>query len=83
MLEGISSEQFSEWMAYDQLDPIGEKRADIRMGILASVIANSSRGKNQKVYTAADFIPQFEMESEEEAGERLRAKAFAALGGRR
>ena len=82
MLSEISSRQFAEWMAYGRLEPFGEERDDLRMGIVASVIANSNRGKNQKPYKPGDFMPSFEPETEEQAAERLIAKARAALGGR-
>ena len=81
MLSEITSMQFAEWMSYATLEPFGEDRADLRMGILASVIANSNRGKNQKPFHASDFIPSFEPVNEEEQTARLIAKARAALGG--
>lgn len=83
MLSEMDSRQYAEWMAYARLEPFGEDRADLRMGIIASTIANTSRGKGQKAYKPQDFIPQFENETEEEAGARLMAKAMQALGGKR
>lgn len=73
--------QFAEWMAYSALEPWGEERDDLRMGIVASTIANANRGKNTKAYSPQDFMPAFEPETEEQAAERLIAKARAALGG--
>lgn len=75
--------QFAEWMAYSALEPWGEERDDLRMGIVASVIANSNRGKNQKAFKPQDFMPSFEPETEEQASARLQAKAMVALGGKR
>lgn len=83
MLAEISSRDFAEWMAYSRLEPWGEERDDLRMGIIASTIANANRGRNQKPYRATDFIPSFEQETEDEAQSRLMAKAMAALGGKR
>jgi hypothetical protein len=83
MLAEISSEQLSEWMAYNKLEPWGEERADLRAGIVASVIANSNRGKNQKAFKPQDFMPSFEPEDPEEQTARLLAAAMAALGGKR
>ena len=83
MLGEISSRDFAEWMAYSRLEPWGEERADLRAGIVASTIANSNRGKGQKPFKVADFLPSFEPESEEEAAARLMARAMAALGGKR
>ena len=83
MLSEISSAQFAEWMAYSTLEPWGEERDDLRMGIIASTIANANRGKGQKAYKPSDFMPDFEPETEEQAQARLMAQAFAALGGKR
>jgi hypothetical protein len=83
MLAEISSEQLSEWMAYSKLEPWGEDRDDLRMGIVASVIANSNRGKGQKPFKPTDFMPSFEPVDPEEQTARLLAKAMAALGGKR
>ncbi len=47
-------------MAFYTLDPWGGKRDDLRSGILASVIANSNRGKNTKAFTPQDFVPDFD-----------------------
>ena len=81
MLSEISSRDFAMWMAYSRLEPWGEERDDLRMGIVASTIANANRGKGQKAFTPDQFMPSFEPETEEQAAERLIAKARAALGG--
>lgn len=47
-------------MAYYKLEPFGEERADLRMGILASVMANAWRGKGQKPFKPRDFMPTFD-----------------------
>ncbi len=83
MLSEISSRDFAGWMAYSRLEPWGEERDDLRMGIIASTIANANRPKNKKAYRPQDFMPDFEMETEEQAQARLMARAFSALGGRR
>ena len=83
MLSEISSRDLAEWMAFSRLEPWGEERADLRMGIIASTIANANRGKGQKPYKVQDFLPSFEQETEEAAQARLMAKAMSALGGRR
>lgn len=82
MLAEMSSAQFAEWRAYAQIEPFGEDRADLRAGIVASTIANANRGKGQKPFTAQQFMPSFEPETEEQARDRLIAKALNALGGR-
>lgn len=57
--EEIDSAEFTEWMAYYQLEPFGEERADLRAAIIASTIANAFSKKRSK---PQDFMPQFERE---------------------
>jgi len=47
----------AEWIAYDRIDPWSEARADLRAGIIASVIANVNRGKKTKAFRPLDFMP--------------------------
>jgi hypothetical protein len=86
----MSSKEFSEWMAYAQLEPFGEERADLRMAILASLIANANRDPKKKSspYEVSDFMPKFEKEepiSKEDAIATIDAMMTAlvvATGGR-
>lgn len=48
-----------EWMAYAQVEPFGETRADLRAAIVASTVANVFRGKKQRAFKPADFMPKF------------------------
>lgn len=61
LLGRISSQELTEWMAYSQVEPWGEDRADLRAGIVAATVANAQRDKKRKhsPYKAKDFIPQF------------------------
>ena len=60
MMNEMSGEQFMAWVAYAELEPFGEERADLRSGIVASVIANVNRDpKKGKAYSPSDFIPKF------------------------
>ena len=74
----ISSREFTRWQAFHEIEPFGEERADLRSGIVASVIANVNRGKHSKTYKPADFMPQFDgprIQSGEEIWQRLAAFA--------
>jgi len=65
-------------MAFAQVEPFGEKRADLRSAIVACTFANAHRGKNQKAFKPVDFIPQFERpepQSSEQMKMMLRALA--------
>lgn len=78
----MSSALFAEWLAYYQVEPFGEERADLRAGIVASTIANVNRSsKSAKRFAPQDFMPKFTPDDEAERTRRLLAQARAALGG--
>jgi hypothetical protein len=61
MLMRITGRALGEWMAYAGLEPFGERRADLRMGILAALIANVNRDPDKtEAFKAEDFMPDFE-----------------------
>lgn len=55
----IDSPEFSEWMAYAEIEPFGPIREDLRAGQVAALIANVNRDPKTKpdAYTAEDFFP--------------------------
>ncbi|MDX3235649.1 hypothetical protein PV392_08110 [Streptomyces sp. ME03-5709C] len=56
----MSSAELTEWIAYEQITgPLGGARDDLLMSILASVIANTNRGKGRKA-KPADFLPKWD-----------------------
>lgn len=79
LLGRISARELSEWMAYAQVEPFGEKRADLRAGIVASTMANIHRGKRQ-AFKPDDFMPEFERT--EQAPEEMQALLQSMFGGR-
>lgn len=83
MLSRISSRELSEWLAYSQIEPFGEERADLRAGIVASTVFNVNRGKGQKARTPQEFMPQFDRpERDPEEMVRIVEQLNAAFGGR-
>ena len=48
-----------EWQDYAMLEPFGEERADLRSAIIAATVANVHRGKKQRPFRPADFMPKF------------------------
>jgi len=54
----VSSRRFAEYWAFHQREPIGPDREDLRMAIVASVVANVNRNpkKRPKPYVPADFM---------------------------
>ena len=59
LLARIDSAELTEWMAYSQIEPFGEERADLRAGIVASTTANVWSGKG-KSFKPSDFMPKFD-----------------------
>lgn len=59
LLDRMSSREFSEWMAYSQIEPFGEERADLRQAMTTSAIHNSvqAQARSPKWTKAADFMP--------------------------
>lgn len=49
-------------MAYYELEPFGEERADLRSGIVASTVANAHRDpkRRRKPFRPLDFMPRFD-----------------------
>ena len=72
ILSQISSRQFSEWIAYQNIEPFGEWRADLRSGIIASTIANANRGKKQTAVKPSDFMPEFKKRQKQHGPSNLR-----------
>lgn len=66
LLRSISSRELTEWMCYFALEPWGEERADLRMGILASLTAEIHRDKKQRQepFRAVEFMPYHHPELE-------------------
>ena len=57
MLTRIPAETLAEYMAYDRIEPIGEVRADLRAGIIASTVANHSMSPPKEPMRPLDFMP--------------------------
>lgn len=47
-------------MAFFNIEPFGEQRADMRAALIACVMANAWRGKNQNAFKLDDFILKFD-----------------------
>jgi hypothetical protein len=74
LLSRMSSEELTEWMAYDRLEPIGFYRLDMVGGILASMLANQNRKRGSQAYKPQDFMPFLDKpEVDHTDGDSLRA----------
>lgn len=78
----MSGREFQEWQVYHSLWPLGERRADLRSAIVASVIANVNRGPDAPAYSPQDFMPAFDVvdeEIDEDASIELTQNLFESL----
>jgi len=87
LLRRISSRELSEWLAYYELEPFGEERADLRSAIVASTVANTARDpkKRARPFGVQEFMPQFQDRSEGQTWEeqlQLVEMLNTAFGGR-
>lgn len=83
MLKGMQPSEFGLWVALWSVDPWDETRADVRSGVVASMIANVHRDtkKHPGMFSPADFMPyliQSEAARQYELSRRLRAALMAA-----
>lgn len=60
MLASMTGQQLAEWIVYAEKEPFGEERADLRMAIVAALMANLWRGKDDPVREPEEFMPRFE-----------------------
>src|SRR5262249_45103145 len=71
----MTSAEYAEGLAFMSLEPIGDARADLGAGIIASTIANVNRGKKQKPFTVSDFMPNFDGSRQDSKGLSARLRA--------
>lgn len=67
-MKHISSRELSEWMAYDAVSPIGERRLDVLFAYLMAVTVNLHKGEGDEPAKVEDFLVDFWAE-EREPGE--------------
>lgn len=81
--ERLSSRELIEWMAFAQLEPFGDERADLRMGIeTSSLVRMWADPKKAKNITPATFMPFYDPPPKrQKTPEQMRA-AFDALTSR-
>ena len=50
MLDSMPYRLFREWIAYSELEPFGEERADYRSAQIVWMLANIHRGKGKRAF---------------------------------
>lgn len=60
LLDGMTSRELSEWMAYYSIEPFGERREDMRAAQICAILANIHRGEDTPPFSVDDFMPDFQ-----------------------
>ncbi len=74
----MSAAELMEWMEDYNTEPWGERRADLRAGIIASTVYNMQRGRGPAM-KASDFMPDFD-EKEPQTVAEMQARLLVATG---
>ena len=72
LLSRIDSHELAEWLAYYEMCPWGEERADLRTGIVAATLVNVNGGRAKP----SDFLPAFGQTKPEQTPEEIRNMAL-------
>lgn len=63
LLEQLTEQQLNEWVAWNNISPIGERRADIRSAVMTSHL-RAAWVENDR--DAEDFLPKFKVHDDSE-----------------
>lgn len=56
--ERMDSDEFTYWLAYNKIDPIGGVRGDYHAALIASTVAKANSSKGRRI-RMEDFVFQF------------------------
>lgn len=82
MLARVDSDELTEWMAFDRLEPVGTARIEQQLAVLSAMFANAHRDpKKTGAFSAEDFLPRSPEERQEfDQRRKLAEDLKAALG---
>ncbi len=52
----MDSAEFTQWQAFDELEPFGSRMVDLAVGQLATLVANINRDPKRQPYALSDFL---------------------------
>lgn len=70
----VDSQEFVEWIAFEQIDPWGSERADLRFAQLCALTANMNRGKGSRLAKVSDFMFDFEKAHKQQSMAEMQAR---------
>ena len=88
LLARTSSRELSEWMAFDGIEPLADRRLDVLLAMFMALFANANRDrkKQRRAFKIEDFLPQWDKpERQEQSGAHMLHMVEmlnAALGGK-
>jgi hypothetical protein len=71
--EEIDSYEFSEWCVFNNIDPSGETRADIRTALIRRTLYEINSTKNAKIPDIKDLMIDFQKVSKKSVSETVSA----------
>jgi hypothetical protein len=85
LLQRASSRELSEWMAYDAVEWLPDRRLEMLTANLLALTANLHRGSDDRAVTALDWMPWMQQDQDDEPEPvdwvRRIEQLNAALGG--
>ncbi len=75
MLRGMSAPLLQWWLAYYRMDPWGQERADLRMGIICSQLDACHRAKGA-VKPPIKFMPYAQQDVTQQPHDEMKATAM-------
>ncbi|ODN41047.1 phage tail assembly protein T [Piscirickettsia litoralis] len=61
----LTASEFNEWLAYYSIEPFGIEKEDYRNALIVSAVANGPlQRKDKKLFSADDFMPDYEASPE-------------------
>lgn len=66
----MPSSLLTEWLAYDQIDPIGSARIDAGFGLVAATVVNVNRKKGRRAIKPVEMYPPWDKEFEKRHPDR-------------
>lgn len=61
----MSATELVEWQAYDRIEPIGERRADVLAALICKMIADVNTPGDKPRVRLAELIPKWDWEAPE------------------
>jgi hypothetical protein len=70
----MDSKEFTEWIAYEQIDPGEPERSDLRAALMACTVANAHKGARGRLYKISDFLLKFKTPRKEPNQKSIKTK---------